>query len=166
MRDHVLDISTRHGLEKLKFTQCCWQFAKLSIFWNWFFFYFINVCSLVIYSWINEGIKRPSPSQRSGIVPSCKGLDVIVQAPAGCGKTWALCIAVPQQIDCEVKEWQASGLTPTRELAQGIERLMRVLGNYLEVKIHAYIGGKIFCQVGFMLLLALLVLSLPCFIDA
>ncbi len=32
-------------------------------------------------------------------------------------------------------------LAPTRELAQQIEKVMRALGDYLQVKVHACVGG-------------------------
>lgn len=38
-------------------------------------------------------------------------------------------------------ECQALVLAPTRELAQQIEKVMRALGDYLSVKVHACVGG-------------------------
>lgn len=38
-------------------------------------------------------------------------------------------------------ECQALVLAPTRELAQQIEKVMRALGDYLGVKVHACVGG-------------------------
>ena len=32
-------------------------------------------------------------------------------------------------------------MAPTRELAQQIEKVMRALGDYLQVKVHACVGG-------------------------
>jgi translation initiation factor 4A len=32
-------------------------------------------------------------------------------------------------------------LAPTRELVQQIEKVMRALGDYLQVKLHACVGG-------------------------
>ncbi|XP_027190078.2 eukaryotic initiation factor 4A-13-like [Cicer arietinum] len=58
------------------------------------------------------GFERPSAIQQRGIVPFCKGLDVIQQV-----------------------------LALTRELAQQIEKVMRALGDFLSVKVHACVGG-------------------------
>ncbi|KAF3660103.1 Eukaryotic initiation factor 4A-10 [Capsicum annuum] len=88
-----------------------------------------------------EGFERPSAIQQRGIVPFCKGLDVIQQAQSGTGKTATFCSGVLQQLDCSILECQALVLAPTRELAQQIEKVMRALGGYLGVKIHACVGG-------------------------
>ncbi|KVH88281.1 DNA/RNA helicase, DEAD/DEAH box type, N-terminal [Cynara cardunculus var. scolymus] len=71
----------------------------------------------------------------------CKGLDVIQQARSGTGKTATFCSGILQQLDYNVVECQALVLAPTRELAQQIEKVMRALGDYLGVKVHACVGG-------------------------
>ncbi|CAA6672583.1 unnamed protein product [Spirodela intermedia] len=76
-----------------------------------------------------------------GIVPFCKGLDVIQQAQSGTGKTATFCSGILQQIDYGLVECQGLVLAPTRELAQQIEKVMRALGDYLGVKVHACVGG-------------------------
>ncbi|KAJ0076182.1 hypothetical protein Patl1_33563 [Pistacia atlantica] len=62
------------------------------------------------------GFEKPSAIQQRGIVPFCKGLDVIQQA-----QLWF---------------WHLLG-----KLAQQIEKVMRALGDYLGVKVHACVGG-------------------------
>ncbi|KAL0323741.1 UNVERIFIED_CONTAM: Eukaryotic initiation factor 4A-2 [Sesamum calycinum] len=64
---------------------------------------------------LQENLLRGIYAYAEGIVPFCKGLDVIQQAQ--------------------------SVLAPTRELAQQIEKVMRALGDYLGVKVHACVGG-------------------------
>jgi translation initiation factor 4A len=88
-----------------------------------------------------EGFEKPSAIQQRGIVPFCKGLDVIQQAQSGTGKTATFCSGILQQLDYDVVECQALVLAPTRELAQQIEKVMRALGDYLGVKVHACVGG-------------------------
>ncbi|XP_070004160.1 eukaryotic initiation factor 4A-15-like [Nicotiana sylvestris] len=85
------------------------------------------------------GFEKPSAIQQRGIVPFCKGLDVIQQAQSGTGKTATFCSGVLNQLDYELLECQALVLAPTRELAQQIEKVMRALGDYLGVKVA-------FCQ--------------------
>ena len=46
-----------------------------------------------------------------------------------------------QNLDYSLVECQALVLAPTRELAQQIEKVMRALGDYLQVKCHACVGG-------------------------
>ncbi|KAK6161982.1 hypothetical protein DH2020_001823 [Rehmannia glutinosa] len=87
------------------------------------------------------GFEKPSAIQQRGIVPFCKGLDVIQQAQSGTGKTATFCSGILQQLDYNVVECQALVLAPTRELAQQIEKVMRALGDYLGVKVHACFGG-------------------------
>lgn len=87
------------------------------------------------------GFEKPSAIQQRGIVPFIKGLDVIQQAQSGTGKTATFCSGILQQLDYSVTECQALVLAPTRELAQQIEKVMRALGDYLGVKVHACVGG-------------------------
>ncbi|KAK1353336.1 Eukaryotic initiation factor 4A-2 [Heracleum sosnowskyi] len=83
------------------------------------------------------GLEKPSVTQQRGIVPLCKGLDVIQQAQSGIGKTATFCSGVLQQVDHGVVECQALVLAPSRELAQRIETVMQALGDYLGVRVHA-----------------------------
>ncbi|CAH8386318.1 unnamed protein product [Eruca vesicaria subsp. sativa] len=46
-----------------------------------------------------------------------------------------------QQLDYRLVQCQALVLAPTRELTQQIEKVMRALGDYLGVKVHACVGG-------------------------
>lgn len=66
---------------------------------------------------------------------------MIQQAQSGTGKTATFCSGILQQLDYNVVECQALVLAPTRELAQQIEKVMRALGDYLGVKVHACVGG-------------------------
>ncbi|XP_076945716.1 eukaryotic initiation factor 4A-9-like, partial [Bidens hawaiensis] len=87
------------------------------------------------------GFVKPSAAQQKGIVPFTKGLDVIQQAQSGTGKTATFCLGILQQLDYNKVECQALVLAPARELAQQIEKVMRALGDYLGVKVHACVGG-------------------------
>ena len=90
-----------------------------------------------------EGIEKPSAIQQKGIVPFCKGLDVIQQAQSGTGKTATFCSGILQQLNEELTQCQALVLAPTRELAQQIEKVMRALGDHLNVKVHSCVGGTV-----------------------
>ena len=87
------------------------------------------------------GFEKPSAIQQRGIVPFAKGHDVIQQAQSGTGKTATFCAGILQNLDYSILECQALVLAPTRELAQQIEKVMRALGDYLQVKCHACVGG-------------------------
>ena len=89
----------------------------------------------------SPGFEKPSAIQQKGIVPFTKGLDVIQQAQSGTGKTATFCAGILNNIDYTLADCQGLVLAPTRELAQQIEKVMRALGDYLQVKCHACVGG-------------------------
>ncbi|KAK2553758.1 Eukaryotic initiation factor 4A-III [Acropora cervicornis] len=87
------------------------------------------------------GFEKPSAIQQRAIKPIIKGRDVIAQAQSGTGKTATLSICVLQSIDIQTRETQALILSPTRELAQQIQKVILALGDYMSVQCHACIGG-------------------------
>jgi ATP-dependent RNA helicase len=88
------------------------------------------------------GFEKPSAIQQRAIVPVITGRDVIAQAQSGTGKTATFCISILQSIDTAVRETQALVLSPTRELAQQIQKVALALGDYMSVQVHSCIGGK------------------------
>ncbi|KJH51691.1 DEAD/DEAH box helicase [Dictyocaulus viviparus] len=91
-----------------------------------------------IYSY---GFEKPSAIQQRAIKPILKGRDVIAQAQSGTGKTATFSISVLQSIDMDLRECQALILSPTRELAVQIQKVVLALGDYMNVQCHACIGG-------------------------
>ncbi|KOB76105.1 Eukaryotic initiation factor 4a [Operophtera brumata] len=87
------------------------------------------------------GFEKPSAIQQRAIMPCIQGRDVIAQAQSGTGKTATFSISILQQIDTTVRECQALILAPTRELAQQIQKVVIALGDHLNAKCHACIGG-------------------------
>ncbi|KAL7669015.1 hypothetical protein ACOME3_009691 [Neoechinorhynchus agilis] len=83
----------------------------------------------------------PSAIQQRAIVPIINGRDVIAQSQSGTGKTAAFAIAILQNLDIAKRDTQALILSPTRELAQQIQRVVLALGDYLSVQCHSCIGG-------------------------
>ncbi|KAK4337928.1 hypothetical protein RND71_042415 [Anisodus tanguticus] len=65
-------------------------------------------------------IEKPSAIQQRGIVPFCKGLDVIQLAQSGTGKTATFCSGVLQQLDYELLDCQALVLAPLLILSSGV----------------------------------------------
>eukprot|EP01031_Cornospumella_fuschlensis_P052697 gene52697-64392_t len=61
--------------------------------------------------------------------------------PAGTGKTATFTIGILQKLQIEVRDCQALVLAPTRELAQQIVKVIAALGDFMQVKIHACVGG-------------------------
>jgi len=91
-----------------------------------------------IYSY---GFEKPSAIQQRGIRPVLDGRDTIGQAQSGTGKTATFVIGSLQRIDYSLSACQALILAPTRELAQQIHKVVLALGDYLNVRCHACIGG-------------------------
>ena len=89
------------------------------------------------------GFEKPSAIQQRAIIPCVMGRDVIAQAQSGTGKTATFSISVLQCVDTSIRQCQALVLAPTRELAQQIQKVMVVLGDYLQADCMACIGGTV-----------------------
>ncbi|KAJ1374741.1 Eukaryotic initiation factor 4A [Parelaphostrongylus tenuis] len=87
------------------------------------------------------GFEKPSAIQQRAIVPCTTGRDVIAQAQSGTGKTATFSISILQRIDENEPNVQALVMAPTRELAQQIQKVMCALGDYMNIKVLACIGG-------------------------
>lgn len=87
------------------------------------------------------GFEKPSAIQQRAILPMVKGRDVIAQAQSGTGKTATFSIAALQKVDIQTRETQILVLSPTRELAVQIQKVVLALGDYMSVQCHACIGG-------------------------
>jgi len=87
------------------------------------------------------GFEKPSAIQQRAIRPILKKRDVIAQSQSGTGKTATFSIAALQSIDIRLREPQVLVLSPTRELAVQIQKVMSVLGDEMNVQVHACIGG-------------------------
>lgn len=87
------------------------------------------------------GFEKPSAIQQRAIKPILLGKDVIAQAQSGTGKTATFAIGILQHLDTNVKDCQALVLAPTRELAQQIVNVIQSLGDFMNIKIHACVGG-------------------------
>jgi len=91
-----------------------------------------------IYSY---GFEKPSAIQQRAIRPAILGRDLIAQAQSGTGKTATFAIGCLAVIDQSVQECQALILAPTRELACQIQKVVLALGDYMDIKVHACVGG-------------------------
>jgi len=87
------------------------------------------------------GFEKPSPIQAKAILPIIQNRDIIAQAQSGTGKTGAFVVSTLQLIDTTVNEVQGLILCPTRELAQQNCKVYQLVGEYMKVKVHAFIGG-------------------------
>ncbi|KAK4490873.1 hypothetical protein RD792_001588 [Penstemon davidsonii] len=90
----------------------------------------------------NYGFEKPSAIQQRAVLPIITGRDVIAQAQSGTGKTSMIALTVCQIVNTKSSEVQALILSPTRELATQTEEVTLAIGDYINVKAHACIGGK------------------------
>jgi translation initiation factor 4A len=74
-------------------------------------------------------------------MPLLKDRDTIAQAQSGTGKTATFSIGILQKLDLNLHATQALVLAPTRELAQQIQKVLVALGDFMNVDVHACIGG-------------------------
>lgn len=88
-----------------------------------------------------KDFEKPSAIQQRAIKPIISGRDMIAQAQSGTGKTATFSISILQKIDTSLRETQALVLSPTRELAIQIQRVILALGDLMNVQCHACIGG-------------------------
>mmetsp|Transcript_4512 Transcript_4512/g.6811 ORF Transcript_4512/g.6811 Transcript_4512/m.6811 type:complete len:391 (+) Transcript_4512:790-1962(+) len=88
------------------------------------------------------GFEKPSAVQQRAILPILTGRDVIVQSQSGTGKTCVFGVGALQNIEVGVREPQVLILSPTRELAEQSQRVSMALGDFMNISVHACIGGK------------------------
>lgn len=74
-------------------------------------------------------------------MPIISGRDTICQAQSGTGKTATLSMCGLQRVDTNVRDIQVLVLSPTRELAIQIQRVMLALGDFMSIQVHCCIGG-------------------------
>lgn len=91
-----------------------------------------------IYSY---GWEKPSSIQQKGIPAIMTGIDVIMQAQSGMGKTGTFSTSVLQRIDENKPEVQAIILLPTRELADQVYKVIQAIGDYLKLNFIKCVGS-------------------------
>lgn len=100
------------------------------------------------------GFTRPTPVQEQAIPATLEGRDLLVSAETGSGKTAAFLLPALQIL---INGSPITGgpvvliLSPTRELAQQIEKQCRLLGKYCDFKTGLITGGSDFKRQHFSL---------------
>lgn len=101
----------------------------------------LNLKPNIVRGIFGYGYETPSAIQQRAILPITEGRDVLAQAQSGTGKTATFTISALQRIDENEKSTQALILAPTRELALQIKNVITSIGLYMNVTVHASIGG-------------------------
>jgi superfamily II DNA/RNA helicase len=91
----------------------------------------------------SAGFFKPSPVQLKAIPLGKIGLDLIIQAKSGTGKTCVFAvIALEQILACKSKALQVLILAPTREVALQICSVIKSVSGHMNIKTQAFIGGQ------------------------
>lgn len=90
------------------------------------------------------GFEKPSAIQQRAIRPIIRGRDVIAQSQSGTGKTAVFSIATLQMLNDNSRDCQVLILNPTRELAEQTSKVVSSVGEFMNVQVHACIGGRNF----------------------
>ncbi|XP_029995605.1 putative ATP-dependent RNA helicase DDX20 [Sphaeramia orbicularis] len=90
-----------------------------------------------------SGFQKPSPIQLKAIPLGRCGLDLIVQAKSGTGKTCVFCTIALDTLVLENPATQVLVLAPTREIAVQIHSVVMAIGCAMEgLECHVFIGGR------------------------
>lgn len=87
------------------------------------------------------GFENPSTIQQKAIVPIATGKDIIGQSQSGTGKTGAFTIGILNNLDEKINATQAMILSPTRELAEQIYTVIKLIGQFTKYRIKLCVGG-------------------------
>ncbi|XP_029292402.1 putative ATP-dependent RNA helicase DDX20 [Cottoperca gobio] len=91
----------------------------------------------------SSGFQKPSPIQLKAIPLGRCGLDLIVQAKSGTGKTCVFCTIALDSLVLENPATQVLVLAPTREIAVQIHSVVMAIGCAVEgLECHVFIGGR------------------------
>jgi len=92
-----------------------------------------------------EGYTQPTPIQLAAIPEVLAGRDIVATAQTGTGKTAAFALPIMEMLQSRPAAHRGSIrtviLTPTRELAQQIERSFATYGRYLPLRRAVVVGG-------------------------
>ncbi|XP_056130403.1 probable ATP-dependent RNA helicase DDX20 [Lampris incognitus] len=89
------------------------------------------------------GFQKPSPIQLKAIPLGRCGLDLIVQAKSGTGKTCVFSTIALDSLVLENTTTQVLVLAPTREIAVQIHSVVMAIGSAMEgLECHVFIGGQ------------------------
>ncbi|KAK2841203.1 hypothetical protein Q7C36_012782 [Tachysurus vachellii] len=90
-----------------------------------------------------SGFQRPSPIQLKAIPLGRCGLDLIIQAKSGTGKTCVFSTIALDSLVLENAATQVLVLAPTREIAVQIHSVVMAIGSAMErLECHVFIGGR------------------------
>jgi len=88
------------------------------------------------------GFTTPSPIQLRAIPLGKCGLDLVIQAKSGTGKTVVFTVIALEMVNVSVAVTQCLVVVPTREVAVQVKQVMDTIGRTIpELRVHHFIGG-------------------------
>lgn len=88
------------------------------------------------------GYAHPSPVQARALPIVRLGVDVLVQAKSGTGKTLVFAVAALQAVQPDIRAPQVLIIAPTREIAVQINDVISAVGKFMDgVSSNVFIGG-------------------------
>ncbi|KAK4877080.1 hypothetical protein RN001_009586 [Aquatica leii] len=94
---------------------------------------------------LEAGFYKPSPIQVKAIPLGKCGLDLIVKAKSGTGKTLVFATIALEMVKTNVKSLQALIIAPTREIADQIVGVIKTVGKHIDgLNVGLFIGGLSF----------------------
>lgn len=90
----------------------------------------------------SSGFERPSPIQLAAIPLGRCGLDLVVQAKSGTGKTCVFAVIALEMVNVSAPTTQVLVIAPTREIAVQITQVINAIGSaMLQLRAFTFIGG-------------------------
>ncbi|XP_069186566.1 probable ATP-dependent RNA helicase DDX20 isoform X1 [Procambarus clarkii] len=90
----------------------------------------------------SSGFERPSPIQLAAIPLGRCGLDLVVQAKSGTGKTCVFTVIALEMISVSAPTTQVLVIAPTREIAVQITQVINAIGSTMpRLRAFTFIGG-------------------------
>ncbi len=100
----------------------------------------LGVSEEIVKGILELGFETPTDVQREAIPKILEKKDLIVMSKTGSGKTAAFGLPILQQMDRDSREPNALILAPTRELAVQVEKDIRAMAKYSEVRTTSVYG--------------------------
>ncbi|WKY04277.1 hypothetical protein Q1695_005344 [Nippostrongylus brasiliensis] len=88
----------------------------------------------------NHGYRAPSPVQMKAIPTGLTGLDMLVQAKSGTGKTLVFSILAIENLNLQCNDAQKLIIAPTREIATQIKDTIKTIAHF-KTRIALLVGG-------------------------
>ena len=105
-------------------------------------FYDLGIDPALVHVLAQQGITEPFEVQREAIPDAMLGHDICCRAPTGSGKTLAFGLPMVSRTEVAKIELPTSLiLTPTRELAEQITKVMKPLAEAFELEVISIYGG-------------------------